>query len=263
MATEIHATAIVEKGAEIGENVVIGPYCYVGPKVVLKDGVHLISHAWVGGDTVVGEGTEISPFAAIGGKNQDLKDKEKAGKLVIGKNNSIREYATMQPGTPDDHGITTVGDNGLFMIGIHIAHDCIVGNNIIMSNNATLAGHVHVGDNAIIGGMSAVHQFTRIGSYAMVGGMSAVTRDVVPYALVDRDGLTGVNIVGLKRHGFKLDEIKALQTAIDRIFGGEGVMTERIAAVAAEYADCEPVQNLVAFMQADSKRSFLHPAPKA
>lgn len=261
--TQIHPTAIVEDGAKIAEDVEIGPYCFVGSQVELKSGVKLISHVWVGGDTVVGENTEISPFAAIGGKNQDLKDKEKKGKLIIGKNNSIREYATMQPGTPDDKGVTVVGDNGLFMIGIHIAHDCVIGNNIIMSNNATLAGHVKVGDNAIIGGLSAVHQFTRIGAHAMVGGMCPVTRDVIPYSLISQTGLEGVNIIGLKRRGFSLQIITNLRLAVSEIFKGEGTLADRIKRVAETYPDCEPVQDIVTFMQSDYKRGFMQPASKA
>lgn len=263
MTTQIHSTAIIEDGAKIGNNVEIGPYCFVGPQVELKDGVKLISHVWVGGDTVVGENTEISPFAVIGGKNQDLKDKEKKGKLIIGKNNSIREYVTMQPGSPDDNNVTIVGDNGLFMIGVHIAHDCIVGNNVIMSNNATLAGHVKVGDNAIIGGLSAVHQFSRIGSHAMIGGMSPVTRDVIPYSLISQTGLEGINIIGLKRRGFSLDTINKLRLAVSEIFKGEGSLQERIKSVSETYKDCEPVQDIVTFMQTDYKRGFMQPAVKA
>ena len=263
MTTVIHPTAIVEDGAKIGDNVEIGPYSIVGSQVELKNGVKLISHVWIGGDTVVGENTEISPFAVIGGKNQDLKDKEKKGKLIIGKNNSIREYVTMQPGSPDDNNVTIVGDNGLFMVGVHIAHDCIVGNNVIMSNNATLAGHVKVGDNAIIGGLSAVHQFSRIGSHAMVGGMSPVTRDVIPYSLISQTGLEGINIIGLKRRGFSLDTINKLRLAVSEIFKGEGSLNERVQAVAEAYKDCEPVQDIVSFMQADYKRGFMQPAVKA
>lgn len=255
----IHPTAIIEDGARLGDNVKVGPFCYVGPQVVLDDGVTLISHVWVGGDTTVGENTEISPFAVIGGKNQDLKDKEKKGKLIIGKNNSIREHATMQPGSPDGGNVTRVGDNGLFMIGTHIAHDCQVGNNVIMSNNATLAGHVKVGDRAIIGGLSAVHQFTRIGAHAMVGGMCGIARDVIPYSLISFNILEGVNIVGLKRRGFSLETINTLRLAVGEIFNGEGTLSERVAKVAETYSACEPVQEIVAFMQTDYKRGFMHP----
>lgn len=255
----IHPTAIIEGGARLGDNVTVGPFCYVGPQVVLDDGVTLISHVWVGGDTTVGENTEISPFAVIGGKNQDLKDKEKKGKLIIGKNNSIREHATMQPGSPDGGNVTRVGDNGLFMIGTHIAHDCQVGNNVIMSNNATLAGHVKVGDRAIIGGLSAVHQFTRIGAHAMVGGMCGIARDVIPYSLISFNILEGVNIVGLKRRGFSLETINTLRLAVGEIFNGEGTLSERVAKVAETYSACEPVQEIVAFMRTDYKRGFMHP----
>ena len=255
----IHPTAIIEDGARLGDNVTVGPFCYVGPQVVLDDGVTLISHVWVGGDTTVGENTEISPFAVIGGKNQDLKDKEKKGKLIIGKNNSIREHATMQPGSPDGGNVTRVGDNGLFMIGTHIAHDCQVGNNVIMSNNATLAGHVKVGDRAIIGGLSAVHQFTRIGAHAMVGGMCGIARDVIPYSLISFNILEGVNIVGLKRRGFSLETINTLRLAVGEIFNGEGTLSERVAKVAETYSACEPVQEIVTFMQTDYKRGFMHP----
>ncbi|MCQ2914218.1 MAG: acyl-ACP--UDP-N-acetylglucosamine O-acyltransferase [Alphaproteobacteria bacterium] len=262
MAVNIHPTAIVDKKAQLGEDVEIGPYCVVGDQVVLGDRVKLVSHVWVGGDTSIGEDTEIRPFAAIGGKNQDLKDKDKKGKLVVGKRNSIREYATMQPGTPDDHNITTVGDDGLFMIGTHIAHDCIVGNHIIMSNNATLAGHVKVGDWAIIGGLSAVHQFSRIGHHAMVGGMCGVARDVVPYSLVSQAGVEGVNIIGLKRKNFPLSTINSLRKAFDIILSNEGNLSERLATLENDFKDVEPVMDILGFMRADNKRGFMHAAVK-
>ena len=165
----------------------------------------------------------------------------------------------MQPGSPDGGNVTRVGDNGLFMIGTHIAHDCQVGNNVIMSNNATLAGHVKVGDRAIIGGLSAVHQFTRIGAHAMVGGMCGIARDVIPYSLISFNILEGVNIVGLKRRGFSLETINTLRLAVGEIFNGEGTLSERVAKVAETYSDCEPVQEIVTFMQTDYKRGFMHP----
>ncbi len=262
--TFIHPTAIVEKGAEIAEGASVGPYCIVGSKVRLGAGVKLIAHVWIGGDTTVGDNTEISPFAVIGHNPQHKKCMYQPGKLLIGKNNVIREHATMHPGTPIDNNVTIVGDNGLFMVGIHVAHDCVVGDNVIMSNNATLAGHVKVGDWAIVGGLTAVHQFTRIGAHAMVGGMCGITRDIVPYSLIAANALEGINIVGLKRRGFSLDVINRLRRAVDEIFKGrEGTLSERVEKVATEYADCDPVMEIVRFMQADSKRGFTQPAEQA
>lgn len=256
---DIHSTAIIHDGAKIADDVVIGPYCVIGANVELKSGVKLISHVVVDGDTEIGENTEISPFAAIGGKNQDLKDKEKKGKLIIGKNNSIREYATIQPGSPDGIGKTVVGDNNLLMIGVHIAHDCILGSNCIMSNNATLAGHVTVGDCAIIGGFAAVHQFTRIGSFVMIGGMSGVQRDVIPYALLEMGDMKGINLVGLKRRGYPLSDIADLRRAVTELFAPDGTLAERVKTVGEKYADSAPVQEIVSFMQAESKRGFCQP----
>ncbi|MGN0905106.1 MAG: acyl-ACP--UDP-N-acetylglucosamine O-acyltransferase [Alphaproteobacteria bacterium] len=261
--TFIHPTAIVEEGAKIGENVTVGPFCIVGKQVELKDGVNLMAHVWVGGDTVIGENTEVGPFAVIGHKPQHKKCMNEPGKLVIGKNNVIREHVTMHPGTPIDNNITIVGDGGLFMVGTHVAHDCIVGDNVIMANNATLGGHVKLGDWAIVGGLSAVHQFTRIGAHAMIGGLCAIMRDVVPYALISGSVLEGINIIGLKRRGFSLDVINKLRHAVAEIFDGEGTMSERVDAVAAKYAGCEAVMEIVEFMKDDSKRrGYIHPAGK-
>lgn len=260
--TFIHPTAIVEDSVKIGEDVTIGPYCIVSGQVELHKGVHLIAHVWVSGNTIVGENTEISPFAVIGHKSQHMKFMDQPGKLIIGKNNVIREHATMHPGTPIDNNVTVVGDNGLFMVGTHVAHDCVVGDNVIMSNNATLAGHVKVGHWAIVGGLSAVHQFTRIGQHAMVGGMTAVHRDVVPYALVADDALEGINIIGLKRRGFSLEVINKLRHAVNEIFDTEGTMAERVQKAAQKYADTEAVMEIIDFIRTDSKRGFMHPAGK-
>lgn len=258
--TYIHPTAIIEDGAEIGQDASIGPYCIVGSQVKLGAGVKLIAHVWVGGDTTIGDNTEISPFAVIGHNPQHKKCMYQPGKLLIGKNNVIREHATMHPGTPIDNNITIVGDNGLFMVGTHVAHDCVIGDNVIMSNNATLAGHVKLGNWAIVGGLTAVHQFTRIGAHAMVGGMCGITRDVVPYSLISANALEGVNIVGLKRRGFSLDVINRLRHAVDEIFNEhETTLAERVEKVASEYSDCEPVMEIVHFMQSDSKRGFTQP----
>ena len=197
--TDIHPTAIVDPAASLGDDVAIGPYCIVGGDAVLGDRVRLHSHVVIGGKTDIGAQTEIFPFASIGLVPQDLKYSGEESTLVIGCRNRIREYATMNPGTADGGMVTRVGDDCLFMVSAHVAHDCIVGNNFILANNATLGGHVVVGDYAILGGLTAVHQFVRIGRHAIIGGMTGVENDVIPYGTVvgDRGQLTGLNIIGV------------------------------------------------------------------
>lgn len=261
MTATIHQTAIVDTAARIGEGVRIGPYCIVGPDVSLGDGVVLHSHVVVEGRTEIGEGTEIYPFASIGTQPQDLKYKGEPSKLVIGKNNRIREHVTMNPGTEGGGMVTRIGDNGLFMVAVHVAHDCIVGNNVIMANNATLAGHVVVEDFAIIGGLSAIHQFVRIGKHAMVGGMSGVENDVIPYGSVmgDRAKLSGLNIVGMKRRGFGKDDVHALRRAYRMLFADEGTMGERVQDVAKLFDANSGVMEIVEFMAASSSRGITQP----
>jgi len=201
---KIHPTAIIAPGARLADDVAIGPYCVVGEHVSLGSGVSLLAHVVIEGRTTIGAGTRIFPFASIGFEPQDLKYRGEESSLEIGSNNTIREYVTMNPGTAGGGMVTRVGNNSLFMVGVHIAHDCQVGDGVVMANNATLAGHVVIEDHAILGGLSAVHQFCRIGRHAMVGGLSAVVRDVIPYgqATGDRARLSGVNIVGMQRSGF-------------------------------------------------------------
>ena len=258
---DIHPTAIVESGASIGADVVIGPYCIVGASVELAAGVRVLSHAVVTGRTKVGAGTAIYPFASIGHPPQDLKYKGEASSLEIGRNNVIREHVTMNPGTEGGGMITRVGDNCLFMVGSHVAHDCKIGDSVIMANNATLGGHVHVGDHAILGGLSAVHQFVRIGRYAMIGGMSGVEQDVIPYGSVmgDRAKLSGLNIVGMKRQGVSRDDIHALRTAYRLLFAQEGALNERLDDVIDMYKGNEPVMEIVTFMRAESVRGVCQP----
>lgn len=257
----IHPTAIVEPGAVLGEGVSIGPYCLVGGEVVLGDGVELLSHVVVTGRTTIGPGTRVFPFAVIGHRPQDMKYKGEPSRLVIGRNNTIREHVTMNPGTEGGGMVTAVGDDGLFMAGAHVAHDCKIGNNVILANNATLAGHVEVGDFAILGGLSAVHQFVRIGAHAMVGGMSGVEHDVVPYAVVmgDRARLSGANLVGMRRRGFTREEIEQLREALRLLFAPEGTMAERLADIGARFPDSRTVRDLVAFVSADSSRALCKP----
>lgn len=260
----IHPTAIVDDSATLGSNVRIGPYCIIGPNVTLGDNVRLHSHVCIGGITSIGEGTEIFPFASLGLPPQDLKFKGEESKLVIGKNNVIREYVTMNPGTEGGGLLTQVGDNCLFMVSAHVAHDCMVGNHVILANNATLAGHVHVGDGAIIGGLSAIHQFVRIGRFAIIGGMSGVEKDVIPFGSVlgERADLAGLNLVGLKRRNIDREVIHALRGAYKDLFeDSEGILAERIRLVREKYTAAE-VQELIDFMDTDSSRSFCTPKQK-
>lgn len=259
--TDIHATAIVDKGAKIGDGVVVGPYCCIGPDVALADGVKLHSHVVVTGRTSIGPNTHIFPFASIGHQPQDLKYQGEPSELIIGANNVIREHVTMNPGTSGGGMVTRVGNNCLFMMSCHVAHDAQVGNHVILANNATLAGHVEVGDFAILGGLSAVHQFCRIGQHAMVGGMSGVEQDVIPYGSVmgNRARLAGLNIVGLKRRGFSRNDITALRKAYRLLFAEEGTMVERMLDVAEMYKDNDAVMEIVEFIRSDSSRSICQP----
>ncbi|WP_044560038.1 acyl-ACP--UDP-N-acetylglucosamine O-acyltransferase [Azospirillum sp. B4] len=258
--TVIHPTAMVDPAAQIGAGVTIGPFCVVGPHVTLGDGVDLKSHVVVEGRTQVGAGTVIYPFASIGHAPQDLKFKGEPAELIVGRNNRIREHVTMHIGTEGGGMVTRVGDGCLFMASSHVAHDCIVGDNVILANNATLGGHVEVGDNAILGGLSAVHQWVRIGAHAMIGGMSGVESDVIPYGLVkgDRAFLAGLNLVGLTRRGFSREDVAALRTAFDGIFGHEGTLADRMAAV--ESAHPAPVVGeVLAFIRGRGGRALCQP----
>jgi len=261
--SDIHKTAIVDKNATIGADVTIGPFCVVGPGVILGDGVVLKSHVVVDGHTSVGAGTQIYPFASIGLPPQDLKYKGEESRLSIGRNNVIREYVTMNPGTEGGGMETRVGDNGLYMIGAHIAHDCNVGNSVIMVNNATLAGHVVVGDFAVIGGLAAVHQFVRIGAHAMIGGLSGVEQDVIPFGTVvgERASLSGLNIVGMKRRGFERDMIHGLRSAFKSLFDENGTLDERLVEVADEHAGNAAVLQVLEFIRGKSTRGLTRPKP--
>ncbi|MBV9521294.1 MAG: acyl-ACP--UDP-N-acetylglucosamine O-acyltransferase [Alphaproteobacteria bacterium] len=259
--TTIHPTAIVEAGARLAETVAIGPFCHVGADVELGEGVVLHGHAVIAGRTAIGANTRIFPFASIGHEPQDLKYAGEESRLVIGRDNIIREHVTMNPGTKGGGMETRIGDRCLFMVGVHVAHDCTVGNNVIMANNATLGGHVLIGDHAILGGLSAVHQFVRIGHHAMVGGMSGVERDVIPYGSVmgDRARLSGLNIIGMQRRGFAREEIQALRSAFQTLFGDGGTFSERVDEIAGRFPEMKPVQDVVAFIRADTSRGICRP----
>jgi len=258
---QIHPTAIVAPGAALADNVIVGPYCMIGENVVLAAGVSVRSHAVVDGRTTVGEDTRIFPFASIGLEPQDLKYRGEASELVIGRNNRIREYVTMNPGTVGGGMVTRVGDNCLFMVGAHVAHDCQIGNDVIMANNATLGGHVIVDDYAILGGLSAVHQYVRIGKHAMIGGMSGVERDVIPYGQVmgDRARLCGLNIIGMQRRGFSREDIQGLRNAYHFLFSSDGTLSDRVNETAERFTGIGPVDDIIDFIRADSSRAICQP----
>lgn len=258
----IHPTAIIAANAKIGENVSIGAYCVIGDNVELDRNVTLKSHVVIEGQTKVGEGTTIYPFASIGHKPQDLKFQGEASRVIIGKNNDIREYVTISPGTKGGGLETVIGDNCLFMISVHIAHDCIVGNNVILANNVTFAGHVKVGDFAVVGGLSAVHQFVRIGHNAMIGGMSGIENDVIPFGQAngERANLTGLNLVGLKRGNFSKDEINALRNAYKLLFvNDDSTFDKRIEKIASQFKESENVKKVIEFLKNDTSRAICQP----
>jgi UDP-N-acetylglucosamine acyltransferase len=259
--TDIHPTAIVAPETSLGSDVQIGPYCIIGSEVTLGDGVCLQSHVVVEGRTTIGEATVIYPFASIGLRPQDLKYRGEPSTLIVGARNQIREHVTMNPGTQGGLMETRVGDDCLFMIGSHVAHDCVIGNHVIMANNATLGGHVEVGDYAIIGGLAAVHQFVRIGAHAMVGGMSGVEQDLIPYgsAMGARARLRGLNLVGLQRRDFSRDDIQTLRTAYRLMFAQEGTLVERVDDVVGLYGESSAVMEIVEFIRSETSRAVLQP----
>jgi UDP-N-acetylglucosamine acyltransferase len=259
--SHIHPSAIIEDGAKLGTGIKIGPFCMVGSTVTLGDGCELISHVAVAGDTSIGPGTRIFPFASIGHQPQDLKYKGEPATLTIGANCTIREGVTMNPGTAGGGSVTTVGDGCAFLANSHVGHDCRVGNNVIFSNNVMLAGHCVVGDYAIIGGGAAVIQFARVGAHSFLGGMSGLENDLIPYgmAIGNRAYLSGLNIIGLQRRGFSRTDIHSLRRAYRLMFADEGTLLERVEDVATEFGDHPIVQEIVAFIRAGGKRSVCTP----
>ena len=257
---EVHATAIVESGARLGNDVRIGPFCVVGAEAALADGVELKSHVVVVGRTTIGARTCIYPFASIGHQPQDLKYKGEPSTLTIGSDCLIREGVTMNPGTEGGGMATVVGDKCAFLANSHVGHDCRIGNNVIFSNNVMLAGHVTVGDFAILGGGAAVIQFARIGPHAFLGGMSGLENDLIPYgmALGNRAHLSGLNIIGLQRRGFSREDIHTLRRAYRLLFADEGTLLERLKDVEEEF-DLPIVKEIISFIREGGKRSLCVP----
>jgi len=264
MTNLIHPTAIISKTATLGKNCTIGPFCVIGDHVTLGDNITLKSHVVIDGYTSIGDGTVIYPFASIGHAPQDLKFGDEKSQLIIGKNNTIREHVTMNPGTETGGMKTIIGDNNLFMIATHVAHDCIIGDHVIMANNATLGGHVTVGNRVLIGGLAAVHQFVRIGDFAVIGGMSGVESDVLPFARIkgERASLAGLNLVGLERSGFDKAQIKQINATFKSIFDGSGNLDERLETLARNNANNDTVQKIIEFAQKRERFGLCQPTKK-
>jgi|TARA_Y200000002_G_scaffold41734_1_gene30370 UDP-N-acetylglucosamine acyltransferase len=256
----IHNSSVIDKKAKISSQVKIGPFCYVGPNVELLDNVELLSNVHIEGHTTIGKGTKIFPFASIGTRPQDLKYNNEKTNLYIGENNTIREYVTINPGTEGGGSKTSIGNNCLFMISSHVAHDCIIGNNVIIANNVPLGGHVTIEDSVVIGGNSAVQQFTRIGRLAMIGGMTGVLKDVIPFGLSigNRNHLQGLNLIGLRRNKYENKKIMGLDKAFKEIFKSKN-LHENLSKINGEHKDNELVNEVIKFIEKDKKRPICSP----
>ena len=256
----IHKSSVIDSKAKISNDVKIGPFCYVGPNVTLNEGVELVSNVHIEGNTNIGRGTRIFPFASIGTQPQDLKFKNEKNSLDIGENNLIREYVTINPGTEGGGSKTKVGNNCLFMISSHVAHDCKIGNNVIIANNVPLGGHVTIEDSVVIGGNSAVQQFTRIGRLAMIGGMTGVLNDVIPFGLSigNRNYLQGLNLIGLRRKKYENQKIMGLSKAYKEIFASKN-LHENLNKINGEHKGNELVNEVINFIEKDKKRPICSP----
>jgi UDP-N-acetylglucosamine acyltransferase len=255
----IDSSARVSAGAVIGRDVSIGPYCVIGGDAVIGDGCKLAAQVHVQGRPTIGARTRIASFTSLGGPPQSTRYRGGPTTLVVGADCDIREHVTMNIGTEDGGGTTTVGDRCLMMVGSHVAHDCHIGNDVTFANNAVLGGHVVVGDNAFLGGLVAVHQFVRIGEGAMIGGMSGIPADVIPFgtAVGFRATLRGVNIVGMKRRGCSRDDIKRVWRAYRMLFHGDGTFEQRLPSVEREFAGHPLVGKIIDFIRASDHRSLM------
>ena len=259
----IHSTAIIDPKAKISSGVSIGAFTVIGPNVEIGENTIIQSHVSIIGNTKVGKNNKIYPFASIGNDPQDLKFDGEITKLEIGDNNKIREYVTVNPGTKGGGGLTKIGNNCLFMVSSHIAHDCLVEDNVILANNVPLGGHAHIEENVIIGGNSAVQQFTRVGKSSMIGGMCGVVRDIIPYAMVhgNRSILQGLNLIGLRRKNIPNKEILVLTEAYKEIFKDEN-LTTNLKNLKEEFRKNDLVNDVVKFLEKDKKRPICTPFSK-
>jgi UDP-N-acetylglucosamine acyltransferase len=258
----IDPTARVAKGARVGNGVEIGPYCVIGPDVELGDGVRLIAQVHITGVTTIGAGTVVYPFASLGTPPQSVHYRGGATRLIVGPRCDIREGTTMNTGTEDGGGVTRVGESCFFMVGSHVAHDCRVGDRVTFANNATLGGPVTIGDDAFVGGLVAVQQYGRVGEGAMVGGMSPIAGDVIPFGLVSRRGLAGLNIVGLRRRGLPRPKLRELRRAYRELFFGKGTFADRVEFVARSFGDEPHADKIITFIRGGGKRPLMHPRPR-
>jgi UDP-N-acetylglucosamine acyltransferase len=257
----IDPTARVANGARIADDVEIGPYCIVGPDAELQRGVRLLAHVYVTGATTIGEGTIVYPFSSLGTPPQSVHYRGGATKLIIGARCDLRESVTLNTGTEDGGGVTRIGDRCFFMVGSHVGHDCLVGDDVTFANNVVLGGHVSVGDYTFLGGHVAIHQFVRIGEGVMMAGMSAARDDIIPFGfcLGQTGALVGLNIVGLRRRGATRAEMHKIRSAYRSLFFVEGRIADRIDAVEREFAGDPLVDKIIAFVRADSKRPLMRP----
>lgn len=258
----IHPMAVVDPAARLGMNVEIGPFCTVGPDVEIEDGARLISHAVIDGNTRIGADAVIYPYVTVGMAPQDLKYRGEPTRTEVGARCQIREQVTIHRGTAHGRGITRVGTDCMLMVASHVAHDCTLGNGVVVSNNVVMGGHVSIGDFAVIGGAAAIHQFVRIGRGAMIGGVSGVEADVIPFGTVlgNRARLASLNMIGLRRRGVSKTQVAQLRAAFRLMFRGEGVMAERIEQARAQYGEDPLVAEVLAFMEAPSRRGLIRAA---
>ena len=256
----IHPTAIVDSNSKISENVNIGPYCIIGPQVEIGSNSKLHSHISIKGNTKIGKNNEIFPFVSIGTSPQDLKYKGEKNSIIIGDNNKLREYVNINPGTSEGGTITKLGNNNLLMVYCHVAHDCNLGNGIVLANNVQVGGHVKIEDNAIIGGSCAIHQFSRIGQLAMVGGMTGVLSDVIPFGLSlgNRNNLVGLNLIGLRRAKISNDDIKLLQNFYEIVFSNQNFRSN-IEKIEIELKENKYVNIIIDFINSDKRRPISLP----
>ena len=259
----IHPTSIVDSKSKISENVDIGPYCVIGPGVELGSNTKLHSHINIKGDTKIGKNNEIFPFVSIGTPPQDLKYKGEKNSIIIGDNNKLREYVNINPGTSHGGTVTKLGDNNLLMVYCHVAHDCNLGDNIVLANNVQVGGHVKIEDNAIVGGSCAIHQFSRIGQLAMVGGMTGVLSDVIPFGLSlgNRNNLVGLNLIGLRRAKISKEDIKFLQNFYDVVFADQNFRSN-IEKLEKNIKANKYVKMIIDFLNSDKKRPISLPINK-